>query len=240
MLILPAIDILGGTCVRLTRGDYTTSEKVAEDPVQTARDFEIEGAEWLHMVDLDGAKAGEPKNLETVARVITATNLNVELGGGIRNMDAIRAAFELGVSRVILGSAALLNPELVREAVALYGEKIAVGIDAMDGRVRTGGWFEDSNVYFTELAQAMDITGVRTLIYTDISRDGTLAGPNAEQLAELSGAVSADIIASGGVRDIDDVRELRELGLYGVILGKALYRGTIDLAEAIEAAEQRE
>jgi phosphoribosylformimino-5-aminoimidazole carboxamide ribotide isomerase len=239
MLILPAIDLLGGTCVRLTRGDYGTSEKVAEDAVQTARSFEAAGAEWLHMVDLDGAKAGEPRNLETVTRVIKATGLKVELGGGIRDMNAIEAAFALGVSRVILGSAAISNPKLVREAVALHGDRIAVGIDAMDGIAKAGGWLEDGKVRFTELARAMDKAGVRTIIYTDIARDGTLAGPNTEQLAELNDLVDADIIASGGVRDVSDVQELQSLGLYGAILGKALYKGTIDLAEALRAASPR-
>jgi phosphoribosylformimino-5-aminoimidazole carboxamide ribotide isomerase len=233
MIILPAIDLIDGKCVRLTRGDYGTSEQVAENPVITACEFEAVGAKWLHIVDLDGAKAGEPRNFETISRVINATELKVELGGGIRTMDAIDDAFALGVSRVILGSVAISEPELVREAARRYGDKIAVGIDALDGMAKTGGWLEDGNVRFTELARAMDDAGVRTIIYTDISRDGTLSGPNITQLAELSGAVSANIIASGGIRDIADVEKLRELGLYGAILGKSIYKGTIDLAEAI-------
>jgi phosphoribosylformimino-5-aminoimidazole carboxamide ribotide isomerase len=217
------------------RGDYGTSEQVAENPVITAREFEAAGAKWLHIVDLDGAKAGEPRNFETISRVINATELKVELGGGIRTMDAIEDAFALGVSRVILGSVAIREPELVREAARRYGDKIAVGIDALDGMAKTGGWLEDSNVHFTKLARAMDDAGVRTIIYTDISRDGTLSGPNITQLAELSGAVSANIIASGGIRDLADVADLRELGLYGAILGKSIYKGTINLAEAIRA-----
>jgi phosphoribosylformimino-5-aminoimidazole carboxamide ribotide isomerase len=237
MIILPAIDLIEGICVRLTRGDYATSEKVAEDPVLTARGFQAEGAEWLHMVDLDGAKAGEPRNLETVARVIESTGLKVELGGGIRHMKAIEDAFTLGVSRVILGSAALSNPRLVREAADRYGGQIAVGIDAMDGIAKAGGWLEDGGVHFTRLARAMDEAGVSTIIYTDIARDGTLTGPNTEQLAELNAIVKADVIASGGVRDTADVDALRGLGLHGVILGKALYKGTISLAEAVRIAK---
>jgi phosphoribosylformimino-5-aminoimidazole carboxamide ribotide isomerase len=224
--------------VRLTRGDYNASEKVAEDPVLTARGFEAAGAEWLHMVDLDGAKAGEPRNLDTVARVIAAADLKVELGGGIRTMDTIEAAFALGVSRVILGSVAISDPELVREAVTRFGERIAVGIDAMDGRAKAGGWLEDGNVHFTQLARAMDAAGVQTIIYTDISRDGTLSGPNTAELQELNELVDANVIASGGIRNIADVGELRELGLYGAILGKSIYKGTIDLAEAVRCSEE--
>jgi phosphoribosylformimino-5-aminoimidazole carboxamide ribotide isomerase len=236
MIILPAIDLIDGACVRLTRGDYGTSEKVAEDPIETARSFEIAGANWLHMVDLDGAKAGEPRNSNTIARVIAETNLNIEVGGGIRTMEDISGTFALGAERVILGSVAISNPELVREAVLRYGEKIAVGIDAMDGIAKAGGWLEDGNVHFTELAKAMDAAGVSTIIYTDISRDGTLSGPNLEQLAELNGKVNANVVASGGIRDIADIAELKALGLYGAILGKSIYKGTIDLAEAITLA----
>jgi phosphoribosylformimino-5-aminoimidazole carboxamide ribotide isomerase len=222
--------------VRLTRGDYNASEKVAEDPVLTARGFAEAGAEWLHMVDLDGAKAGEPRNFGTVARVIAAANLKVELGGGIRTMGTIEAAFGIGVSRVILGSVAISDPALVREAVTRFGERIAVGIDAMNGWAKAGGWLEDGNVHFAELARAMDEAGVRTIIYTDISRDGTLSGPNTAELKELNELVSADVIASGGIRNIVDISELRELGLSGAILGKSIYKGTIDLAEAVRCA----
>jgi phosphoribosylformimino-5-aminoimidazole carboxamide ribotide isomerase len=233
MVILPAIDLIGGVCVRLTRGDYSTSAKVADDPVEAAKSFEALGAEWLHMVDLDGAKAGEPVNAGVIEKVRNATNLRIEIGGGVRTLDSVRRYIDIGANRVILGSAAINDPALVREAVDSYGDAIAVGIDAKGGRVKAGGWLEDGGTDYLDLAAAMDEAGVATIIYTDIAKDGTLAGPNLVELSRINDRVGADIIASGGVRNIDDIRDLIRLGVSGAICGKSVYAGTLDLAAAI-------
>jgi phosphoribosylformimino-5-aminoimidazole carboxamide ribotide isomerase len=233
MILLPAIDLIDGVCVRLTRGDYATSAKVADDPVETAKSFEDRGAEWLHMVDLDGAKAGEPVNTKVIEKVRGATNLRIEVGGGVRTLDAVKRYIDIGADRVILGTAAINDPSLVREAVDEYGAAIAVGIDAKDGRARAGGWLEDGGTDYLDLAAAMDEAGVSTIIYTDISKDGTLAGPNLGELSRINDRVGADVIASGGVRNIDDVRDLIRLGVSGAICGKSVYAGTLDLAAAI-------
>jgi phosphoribosylformimino-5-aminoimidazole carboxamide ribotide isomerase len=233
MILLPAIDLIDGVCVRLTRGDYATSAKVADDPVETAKAFEDLGAEWLHMVDLDGAKAGEPVNVNVIEKVRNATNLRIEVGGGIRTPGSVERYINIGVNRVVLGSAAINDPALVRESVDRYGDAIAVGIDAMGGRVRTGGWLEDGGTDYLELAAAMDESGVSTIIYTDISKDGTLAGPNLDELSRINDRVDADVVASGGIRNIDDIRDLIHSGVSGAICGKAVYAGTLDLAAAI-------
>lgn len=236
MILLPAIDIKDGTCVRLYQGDYATAQQVADSPLKTAQQFEKQGAAWLHMVDLDGAKERRPVNSEVFRSIVEGTGLSTELGGGIRDMQTIEMYLDMGISRIILGSAALQNPPLVREAVKKYGERIAVGIDARDGFAAADGWLEDSKVNYIELARVMEDSGVRTIIYTDISRDGTLSGANLDGLEALSRAVSCNIIASGGVRDIGDIRALRALNLYGAICGKSLYQGTLDLREALETA----
>ena len=233
MLIFPAIDIKDGQCVRLYKGDFATAHRVADSPIDTARSFRAAGAEWIHMVDLDGAKTGTRVNADIFAAVAKDSGLKVEVGGGIRDMAALEEYFAAGVSRCILGSAALKNPALVREAVAAYGSRIAVGIDAVGGMVATEGWLDVSQVPYLELARRMEDMGVRTLIFTDISKDGTLAGPNREQLAALDEAVSCDVVASGGIRDLNDITALREMKLYGAICGKSLYSGTLDLAAAV-------
>jgi phosphoribosylformimino-5-aminoimidazole carboxamide ribotide isomerase len=207
--------------------------KVAEDPVETAKSFEAAGAKWLHMVDLDGAKAGEPVNTKVIEDVRRATSLKIEVGGGIRTLETIKRYIDMGLGRVILGSAAIKNPQLVREAVSLYDGAIAVGIDAENGRAKSGGWIEDGEVGYIDLAKAMDAAGVKVIIYTDISKDGTLTGPNKKELAAVNEAVSADVIASGGIRDAGDIRNLAALGLSGAICGKSIYEGTLDLAEAV-------
>ncbi len=236
MIIFPAIDIKDRQCVRLYKGDFSTAERVADSPLDTARAFRAAGAEWIHMVDLDGAKTGARVNADIFAAVAKDSGLKVEVGGGIRDMAALEAYFSAGVSRCILGSAALKNPALVREAVAAYGSRIAVGIDAVDGMVATEGWLDVSQVSYLELARRMEDMGVRTLIFTDISKDGTLAGPNLEQLAALDAAVSCDVVASGGVRDLGDIAALRDMRLYGAICGKSLYTGMLDLAAAVREA----
>lgn len=236
MKIFPAIDIKDGNCVRLVKGDYGTAHKVAENPLQTARSFEAAGAEWIHMVDLDGAKDAALVNKDIFLEVARETSLKVEVGGGIRTMEAVDFYLSNGISRVILGSAAVKNPAFAKEAVEKYGDKIAIGIDARNGMVAAEGWLDTSDVYFVDLAKEMDRMGVKTIIFTDISRDGTLSGPNLAQLREINSAVSCDIIASGGVSGIDDIAALRDEGLYGAIAGKAIYTGDLDIADAIQKA----
>ena len=237
MVILPAIDIKDGNCVRLFKGDYGTVQKVAESYMDTARSFEAAGSDWIHMVDLDGAKDATQQNKEIFLDVAKNTGLKVEVGGGIRTLDTVEMYLSGGISRVIIGSAAVKNPQLVKEAVKEYGERIAVGIDAKNGYVATEGWLETSDVYFTELAKAMSDIGVKYMIFTDISKDGTLSGVNAQQLKEINECCPANIIASGGVHTIDDIRICKELGLYGTICGKSIYSGSLDLREAVKLAK---
>ena len=237
MIILPAIDILGGKCVRLTKGIYETAEQVAADPIETALEFEAAGAEFIHMVDLDGAKEGSRINSDIYTQVAKKVHIPIEVGGGIRDMDTIDYYMQKGIERVIIGSAALKNPALVREAVAKYGGHIAVGIDALNGMVKTSGWLENSDVNYIDLAKLMCEMGVKYVIFTDISKDGTLSGPNYEQLAALAEAVPMNIIASGGIRDIENIRRLAKMKLYGAICGKSIYSGSLDLAEAIAEAK---
>ena len=233
MIILPAIDIKDGKCVRLTRGDFSTAEQVAEDPYQTARSFRNDGAEWIHMVDLDGAHYGKRMHEDIFTKIAGEGGLKVELGGGIRDMDTLNYYFRGSISRAILGTAALLDPVFTNEAVREFDERIAVGIDAFDGKVRIAGWTEESETDYIELAKRMEDIGVRTIIFTDISRDGTLSGPNFGRLEALQQSVSCDIIASGGVTTLDDIKKLMNMGVYGAILGKAIYKGTISLKQAI-------
>lgn len=240
MIILPAIDIKDGNCVRLFKGDFNTVEKVASDYLETAKDFEAAGAEWIHMVDLDGAKEGRPVNTKIYTDVAEKTGLKVELGGGIRSLETIDEYLRMGISRVILGSVALKNPKLVKEAIDKFGsEKIVVGIDAMNGMVATEGWLEESDVNYIQLANIMIKFGVKHFIFTDISKDGTLSGVNAEQLKALAEGTDeqCNIIASGGVHTIEDIKICKAMNLYGTICGKSIYKGTLDLREAIAVAE---
>ena len=237
MIILPAIDIKDGNCVRLFKGDFSTVEKVAADYLETAKSFEAAGAKWIHMVDLDGAKEGKPVNAKIYTDVAEKTNLKVEVGGGIRNLETIQEYLNMGISRVILGSVALKNPELVSDAVEKFGsEKIVVGIDAVNEMVATEGWLESSDVNYIDLANKMIETGVKYLIFTDSSNDGTLSGVNVQQLKNLADATygKCNIIASGGVHTMDDIVVCKEMGLYGTICGKSIYKGTLDLREAVE------
>lgn len=237
MIILPAIDIKDGNCVRLFKGDFSTVEKVAADYLETAKSFEVAGAKWIHMVDLDGAKEGKPVNAKIYTDVAEKTNLKVEVGGGIRNLETIQEYLNMGISRVILGSVALKNPELVSDAVEKFGsEKIVVGIDAVNEMVATEGWLESSDVNYIDLANKMIETGVKYFIFTDISKDGTLSGVNVQQLKKLADATygKCNIIASGGVHTMDDIVVCKEMGLYGTICGKSIYKGTLDLREAVE------
>ena len=224
---------MNGCCVRLVRGDYGTAYKVARDAVHTAKEFERVGAKWLHIVDLNGAIATEPVNTDLILKIIEGCGMQIEIGGGIRRMETIDFYLSKGVSRVILGSAAINNPQLVKEAVEKYGDKIAVGIDANEGMVAAEGWTQTSSVNYLELGKRMDDLGVKYIIFTDISRDGTLSGPNFTQLDLLNRAVSCNVIASGGVSSLKDIVTLADLQLYGAICGKAIYSGCLSLSQAI-------
>ncbi len=238
MIILPAIDIKDGNCVRLFKGDYSTASKVAEDPYKVAESFVKAGAKWMHMVDLDGAKDGKRKNSDLIIDVAKNTDIKVEVGGGIRNMKTIEYYLDNGVDRVILGSAAVKDQHFVIDAVNNYDEKIVVGIDAKDGMVCAEGWTDKSELNYIDLAKQMEQIGVKTIVFTDIDQDGTLGGPNLVQLDKLAHNVTCDIIASGGVSNIKDIINLNELNVYGAITGKAIYSGNLDLAMAIQLAQK--
>jgi len=237
MIILPAIDMKDGRCVRLKKGEFSSVHQVANSALETAKAFAAAGAEWVHMVDLDGARDGARRNFPAIYDVLQNSGLKVELGGGIKHVGDLITVLEGGAARCVIGSAAVTNPELVDYALKQYGaERIAVGIDCLNGRVRTAGWEADGGMSGVELAVKMEEKGVKTIIFTDIATDGMLSGPSFEQLSELQNAVSCDIVASGGVTTLDDVKKLRDMGLYGAIIGKAYYAGTIDLAQAIREA----
>ena len=233
MIILPAIDIKDGTCVRLYRGDYSTAHKVADSYIKTAESFIESGAKWIHMVDRDGAKSGTPENMN-IFKEIAALGVKVELGGGIRSIETAEQYIEFGISRVIFGSAALSDENLVKEAAEKFGKKIAVGIDAKNRKVSVSGWTKESDVDFIDMAKKMEAIGIENIIFTDISKDGMMSGPNFEQLNEINQAVSCNIIASGGIRNTGDIRQLADMGLYGAICGKSVYEGSLNVAEAIK------
>lgn len=237
MTIFPAIDLKDGKCVRLRKGDFDTAHQVADSAAETAAAFAAAGAQWVHMVDLDGARDGERKNGAIVSQIAASSGLKVELGGGIRSEADLAAVSAMGVERMVIGSAAVSDPDFVKRAVEKYGDRIAVGIDCLDSMVRTSGWERDSGLEGVAFARQMEQLGVKYIIYTDIATDGMLSGPSFAQLKKLSGAVSCQITASGGVTTLDDVKRLRDMGLYGTIIGKAYYAGTIDLARAVEAVK---
>jgi phosphoribosylformimino-5-aminoimidazole carboxamide ribotide isomerase len=234
MVLLPAIDLRGGKCVRLLRGDFDTAHQVADDPVAVARRFRDAGAEWVHVVDLDGAKDGVRRNAELVRRLAEAASpAKLELGGGLRSLEDLAQADALGVTRFVLGSAAAEDPAFVRAAVRRYGERVAVGIDAEDGRVKTHGWRRDGGLEELAFARRLCEMGVKVIVYTDIAADGALNGPSWERLTAMREAVSCELIASGGVTALDDLKRLRELGLDGAITGKAIYTGDLPLEDAV-------
>ncbi len=237
MNIFPAIDLYEGAAVRLFKGDYNQMTVYDKNPLNIAKKFEECGAEYLHTVDLEGAKTGLTPNLETIKNIVENTSLFVELGGGIRSMETVEKYLSIGVNRVILGTAAITDEAFLDEAIAKYGEKIAVGVDIKDGFVAIKGWTEKSQFAFEDFCKKMQDKGVKTLICTDISKDGAMKGTNRELYKSLSETLDLDIIASGGVSSIDDVKALREMELYGAIIGKAYYTGAIDLREAIEVAK---
>ena len=237
MIIFPAIDLRGGKCVRLIQGDFDKETVYSDDPQATALKWQSFGAKFLHVVDLDGARKGSPQNLDAIKKILDAVKIPIEVGGGIRTLDDMEKVLSLGVRRVILGSVAVENISLVREAAQKFGDKIVVGIDARDGFVAVHGWEKSSMVKVGELAKKIVAAGVKTIIYTDISKDGMLSGVNAESFAELAKESGAEIIASGGVKSIEDIRALKAKKIAGVIVGKAIYTGALDLKSAIELAE---
>ena len=239
MIIEPAIDLKDGKVVRLLKGDFDTVHQVAEDPVETARAFAAAGAKYIHMVDLDGAKSGQRVNSVIVRSVTEQTGMQIELGGGIRSMADLEAVFDMGVWRAVIGSAAVTDPDFVRAAVAKYGDRIAVGVDTQDGEVKTAGWIENSGLDYIAFSQSMEQLGVKTLVFTDIETDGALSGPSYARLEALQKAVSCQIVASGGVSNNQDIQRLAAMGLYGAIIGKAYYAGTIDLAQAVKAGGEQ-
>ncbi len=233
MDIIPAIDLKGGKCVRLYQGDYSKETVFSVDPVATALKWQEQGASRLHLVDLDGAAAGEVRNTQAIEDIVKNTSLEVELGGGIRRADVVEQLIKLGVKRVILGTVAVEQIELTKRIIKKFGEAIVVGIDARDSYVTTHGWMKISTMTVLELSQAMAAIGARRIIYTDVKRDGTLTEPNYEATAELVRKLNIPVVASGGVSSIEHIRKLAALGVEGVIIGKALYTGDIDLKEAL-------
>ena len=237
MLIFPAIDLYEKQAVRLFKGDYNRKTVYSDDPVSVAREFKKSGATHIHLVDLEGAKTGETPNFDVVCAIKRETGLFCEIGGGIRSMEVVEKYISAGLDRVILGTAAVTNEGFVQKAVEKYGEKIAVGIDIKDGFAAIKGWTESSGIDAFEFCERMEKIGVRTLICTDISKDGAMVGTNRALYKKLSEKFSVDIVASGGVSSIDDVKALRKLNIYGAIIGKAYYTKAIDLGEAIEVAK---
>lgn len=234
MNIIPAIDLIGGQAVRLKKGDYNQVTVYNPNPVEVAKSFEKAGAKFLHVVDLDGAKDGSTANFQTIAAIVAQTSLSVEVGGGIRNIETVRKYVEIGVHRVIIGTAAVTNPKFLEEALARYPENIAVGVDIKDGMVAIKGWLEVSALSCFDFCEKIEKLGVKTIICTDISKDGMMSGTNRELYRELSDRFSMNIIASGGVSSMADIQALSDMNLYGAIVGKALYTGAIDLKQAIE------
>lgn len=237
MILFPAIDIRGGKCVRLIQGDYNQEVIYNDSPTDMAKEWERQGAEYIHVVDLDGAKTGDSLNKQAIEAIAKAVSIPVQVGGGIRTMEIVDSHIKNGVARVIIGTAAIQDPAFLKEAVAKYGEQIAVSIDARNGFVATDGWTETSDVKAVDLLQDLVKIGVKTVVYTDIMKDGMLQGPNFQELEIMNNASSIDIIASGGVSTEEDIRKLRASNMYGAIIGKALYEGKLSLEQLLE--EQR-
>ncbi len=235
MIIYPAIDIIGGKCVRLQQGSYSDVTVFGDSPVDMAKKWESLGAEYLHVVDLDGARSGKSENAEIIAQIAKTLKIPVQIGGGIRTLETIEAYLSGGLSRVILGTSAVNNREMLISALKEYKDKIAVGIDAKDGKVAIHGWEKTSDFTAVDFAKEVEALGTKTIIYTDISRDGMLKGPNLQAMKEMADSVSLNVIASGGVSKLADIVDLKQTGVSGVIVGKALYTGNVNLKEAIEA-----
>lgn len=237
MNIFPAIDIVKGCAVRLFKGDYDKMTVYSENPVSVALDFEACGAEFIHLVDLEGAKSGDTPNIDTIKKIRSSCSLFMEIGGGIRSMETVRTYLDAGVNRVILGTAAVENEDFLKEALSVYGDKIAVGVDIKDGFVAIKGWTEKSEYSGMDFCKKMQDLGVKTIICTDISKDGAMKGTNRQLYKQLQDELDINIIASGGVSSIEDVKALASMNLYGAIIGKAYYTGAIDLREALEVSK---
>ena len=237
MIIFPAIDLRGGKCVRLIQGDFDKETIYSDDVQATALKWQALGAKFLHVVDLDGARKGSPQNLDAIKKILDAIEIPIEVGGGIRTLEDMEKVLSLGVRRVILGSVAVENISLVEAAVKKFGDKIVVGIDARNGFVAVHGWEKSSQVKAAELAKKIVAAGVETIIYTDISKDGMLSGVNVETFSDLQRISGAKIVASGGVKNLEDIRALKAAKISGVIVGKAIYTGSLDLKAAIEISE---
>ena len=238
MILYPAIDLKDGNCVRLEQGDFNKKVIYKSSPLEVALDFEKAGAKVLHIVDLDGARTGERTNASIVEEIIQYTNLKIQLGGGIRSIESIKFWLELGVDRVILGTAAINNRELLEQAILQYGDRIIVGVDAKNSYVAINGWEESTKQDSFEFCKQLEILGVNTVVYTDISKDGMLSGPNIEAYKKLAVETKLNIIASGGVSTINDLLTLRQLNLYGAISGKALYEGKFSVEEALKCLQE--
>lgn len=238
MNIFPAIDLIGGQAVRLVKGDYGKVTVYSNSPAEVAKSFEECGASFMHIVDLDGAKDGSTANFDTVKEIVSGTSLSVEVGGGIRSMETVKKYVDIGVDRVIIGTAAVKDPEFLENAVRVYGDRIAVGVDIKDGMVAIKGWTETSDFSCYDFCEKMQNVGVKTIICTDISKDGMMSGTNLELYSELGKRFDMNIIASGGVSSLDDVRALAKMKIYGAILGKALYTGAVDLKDALRTAKE--
>ncbi|MGI6777982.1 MAG: 1-(5-phosphoribosyl)-5-[(5-phosphoribosylamino)methylideneamino]imidazole-4-carboxamide isomerase [Acetivibrionales bacterium] len=238
MLIYPAIDLKDGKCVRLLQGKFDDMTVYSDNPVEMAYKWEDMGAEYLHLVDLDGARSGVSRNIDIISSITAAVRMPVQMGGGIRSMEMIEKILDSGVQRAILGTSAVRQPELVKDALARYGERIVIGIDARNGQVAIEGWEQTSAFNAIDFAMKMEDMGAKTIIYTDISRDGMLYGPNLDEMVKMADAVDIDIIASGGVGCLEDISNLKKTGVSGVIIGKALYTGRIDLKEALKVAAE--
>lgn len=238
MNILPAIDLLGGKAVRLVKGDYDKVTVYSDTPLKVAKYFEEQGARFLHIVDLDGARDGTTANFDTIRTIVENTSLSVEVGGGIRDLERVKRYVDLGVDRIILGTAALEDEAFLKEALALYGEKIVVGVDIRDGMVAVKGWRELSDVSCFDFCKKLEGLGVKTVICTDISKDGMMSGTNVDLYRELSEKFNVRLIASGGVSSLEDVERLCAMGLFGAIVGKAIYTGAVSLGEALACAKE--
>lgn len=238
MIIYPAVDIKDGKCVRLVQGEFDKVTVYSDDPVQMALKWESLGAEYLHVVDLDGARTGEAQNISITSEIAAKLGIPVQLGGGIRSIETIEKLISNGIQRVILGTSAVKNPDLVKQAIEIFKENIVIGIDAKDGMVAIDGWAKTSEFTAIGFANKMVELGAKTIIYTDISRDGMLKGPNLTAMKEMANSVDAEIIASGGVSSLQDIKALKETGVSGVIVGKALYTGDVDLKEAIKIVKE--
>lgn len=236
MIIYPAVDIKDGKCVRLIQGKFDKVTVYSDNPVDMALKWESKGAEYLHIVDLDGARTGNPKNIEIIGDMASKLKIPLQVGGGIRNIETIDNLLNKGVKRVILGTAAVRDKKLIEKAISLYGESIVIGIDAKDGKVAIEGWEETSDLSAIDFAKKMENIGIKTIIYTDISRDGMLKGPNIEAMEEMAKQVNVDVIASGGVGRNQDVEDLKTTGVSGVIVGKALYTGDVELEKIIKTS----